>query len=78
MEQTACDKNDKGDLQFVREPKVLSMFPVSRSQLWRLIKEGRFPKPCKISERVSVWDMRALIEHAQTLKAKKSGNDEQS
>ena len=29
--------------------------PVSRSTIWRWVAEGRFPKPVKLSARVSAW-----------------------
>lgn len=39
--------------------------PVSKSTWWQGIKDGRFPKPLKLSKRVTVWrveDIRTLIE----------------
>lgn len=39
--------------------------PVSKSTWWAGVKDGRFPKPLKISTRVTVWrveDIRALID----------------
>jgi len=39
--------------------------PVSKSTWWEGIKTGRFPKPIKLSERVTCWraeDIRALFE----------------
>lgn len=39
--------------------------PVSSSTWWAGVKDGRFPRPVKISTRVTVWrveDIRALIE----------------
>ena len=29
--------------------------PVSKGTVWRWVKEGRFPKPFKLSERVTVF-----------------------
>jgi len=49
----------------LRLPQVLSLIPVSRSSWWKGIKEGRFPKPLKLSKRITVWkasDIRNLIE----------------
>ncbi|MEP3231257.1 MAG: AlpA family phage regulatory protein [Hyphomicrobiales bacterium] len=40
--------------------------PVSRSTWWQGVKDGRFPKPLKLGERVTVWrvdDIRDLIEN---------------
>lgn len=52
---------------FLRLPQVLNLVPVSRSTLWQRVKEGRFPQPIKLSERVTVWraaDVLAFIQEA--------------
>ena len=39
--------------------------PVSKSTWWAGVKDGRFPKPVKLSTRVTAWrveDIRAFIE----------------
>jgi predicted DNA-binding transcriptional regulator AlpA len=40
---------------FIRLPQVLQLYPVSKSTLWLRVKEGRFPTPVKLSERVTAW-----------------------
>jgi prophage regulatory protein len=30
--------------------------PISPTTVWRWVREGRFPKPFKLSDRVTVWD----------------------
>ena len=40
---------------FLRLPEVLKFIPVSKSTFWAGIKTGRFPKPQKISPRITVW-----------------------
>lgn len=30
--------------------------PVSPATIWRWVREGRFPKPFKLSHSVTVWD----------------------
>lgn len=41
---------------FVRERQLRPhILPVAHSTLWRMVKEGRFPAPIKLSERVTVW-----------------------
>ncbi|MDR3158745.1 MAG: AlpA family phage regulatory protein [Zoogloeaceae bacterium] len=45
------------------------LVPVSRSTWWAGVKNGRFPKPLKLSQGVTVWrveDVRALIEGVQS------------
>ena len=49
----------------LRIKQVLRFVPVSRSNWWAGVKEGRFPKPLKLSQRVTVWkasEIRAIIE----------------
>ncbi len=40
---------------FHRQVQVLKLVPFSKSTLWRRVKEGSFPKPLKLSDRVTVW-----------------------
>jgi len=44
---------------------ILPLIPVSRSTWFDGVKDGRFPKPVKLSARVSAWradEINALIE----------------
>jgi prophage regulatory protein len=50
---------------FLRVPQVLQFVPFGRSTLWLKVKQGEFPAPRKLSDRVSAWraeDVRAWIE----------------
>ena len=53
---------------FLRLPAIIAPngpIPVSKSTWWAGIKAGRYPKPVKLSERVTAWrveDIRAFIE----------------
>jgi prophage regulatory protein len=40
---------------FLRIKGVLSKIPVSRATLYAGIKSGKYPKPIRLSEGVSVW-----------------------
>lgn len=42
-------------------PKRRGLVPISPATIWRWVNDGRFPKPYKLSSRVTVWD-RADIE----------------
>lgn len=50
---------------FIRQAALVpSIVPVSRATLWRWVADGRFPKPHKLSSRVTAWrveDVRAWI-----------------
>ena len=53
---------------FLRLPAIIAphgLIPVSKSTWWAGIKTGRYPKPVKLSARISAWrveDIRAFIE----------------
>ena len=50
---------------FVRLPAVLRVVPIGKSSWWVGVKSGRFPKPVKLSPRVTAWratDIRDLID----------------
>ena len=36
------------------------MLPVSPATIWRWVREGRFPKPFKLSDSVTVWNADAV------------------
>lgn len=47
------------------DPPIPSIIPVSKSNWWAGVKSGCFPKPIKLSPRITVWrvsDIRKLIE----------------
>ena len=49
----------------LRVNQILRFIPVSRSNWWAGVKTGRFPKPFKLGQRITVWkveDVRKLIE----------------
>jgi prophage regulatory protein len=71
-QRTAPRRKDVSPLPqegFVREPAVLGAVPFGRSTLWSKVKAGQFPKPVKLSDRITAWpvqSVRAWIE-ARTL-----------
>ncbi len=51
--------------RYLRLPEVLEIFPVSKSTWWAGVREGRFPRPVKLSARCSAWaaeDIHALLK----------------
>lgn len=51
--------------RFLRINQVLEIFPVARSTWWAGVKDGRYPKGIKLSERTTAWrrsEIDALIE----------------
>lgn len=48
-------------------PPIPAIIPVKKSCWWDGVKTGRFPRPVKLSKRVTAWrveDIRALIASA--------------
>lgn len=41
--------------RLIRKPEVLRKTGLSHTTLYRLIKQGQFPAPLRISARISVW-----------------------
>lgn len=51
---------------FLRISQIIKLIPVAKSTWWAGVKTGRFPKPVKLSPRVTVWrveDIKKLIEN---------------
>ncbi len=52
-------------VQSPKRPETPAPLPFSAPTLWRKVKAGTFPKPIKLSERITAWnvgDVRAWIE----------------
>ena len=54
-----------GDLK--NDPPLAPIVPVSKSTWWRGVREGRFPKPQKLSAKVTVWKGSDLMELVEDL-----------
>lgn len=48
---TTAEQNQR----FLRLPQVLERIPVGKSTWWAGIREGKYPKPVKLSPRTSAW-----------------------
>lgn len=44
----------------VRVPVVMALFACSPATVWRGVRNGRLPKPVKLFERASAWNVGAL------------------
>ncbi len=47
------------------DPGFPPLVPISASTLWQWVRDGKFPKPVKLGERVTAWrveDVRAYLE----------------
>ena len=65
QKKTNQQLSDLPQTGLLRLSQVLLFIPVSPSTWWAGCRDGRFPKPIRLSKRVTVWkagDIRALIE----------------
>lgn len=62
---TATSFDKLPDTGLVRQAQIIpDVIPVSSATWWRGVKSGRYPKPIKLSERVTVWkvgDIRKVL-----------------
>ena len=43
-------------------PPTPAIIPVSKSTWWRGIKQGKYPKPIKLSEKVTAWKVDDIVK----------------
>lgn len=60
MVETKPNALPEDDDAIIRLPAVLAVYPVSKSTLYKQIKEGTFPPPVKLGERMAGWTVRAV------------------
>jgi prophage regulatory protein len=59
------EKQNLPETGLLRINQILQFIPVSKSNWWDGVKNGRFPKPFKLGARTTVWrvsEIRTLIE----------------
>lgn len=65
--------NDCSIMGFIRLPILVKLLGVSKTTIYKEIREGRFPKQVRISPRVSAWrisDIKAHLEQLTNERAK--------
>jgi prophage regulatory protein len=45
---------------YIRIAQLIKLIPVSRASIWRKVKDGTFPKPVKLGDRITAWDMKDI------------------
>jgi len=58
----------KKEKPLLRLADTLDLLQISRSTLLRGVKEGRYPKPVKVSKNLNVWRREDLLEFVSSLK----------
>ena len=41
--------------RLLRLPEVMARLGIARSSVWRMVAEGKLPKPVKLAPRTTVW-----------------------
>jgi predicted DNA-binding transcriptional regulator AlpA len=60
MKQTPYGKIPENG--FIRQKQLMPCLPFSSATLWRRIAAGEFPKPIKISARITAWRVEEVKE----------------
>jgi predicted DNA-binding transcriptional regulator AlpA len=47
--------------RYIRLPEVTQLVPFSQATIWRKVKNGEFPRPVKLSSRITAWPRAAVI-----------------
>ena len=61
-------------MQFGRIQDIVNKVTIKKSEIYERVKEGTFPEPIKISERISVWDI-DTVDLWMTFKKEMSKNN---
>lgn len=56
------------DSAYIRLPIIKRLYGVSAATIWRGVKQGNIPKPSKLSERCTAWNV-GLVRTALAAKA---------
>ena len=51
---------------FLRLPRVQTLTGLSRSTLWRMVKEGAFPKPLRLGKKAIGWRESDILNWLET------------
>ncbi len=61
---------------FIRQSQLIPhIIPFSPATLWRKVKTGEFPKPVKLSERITAWDVNSVRDWLELKRAGKIIHD---
>ena len=58
-----------------KRPDVTPLLPFSAPTLWRKVKDGTFPKPVKLSSRVTAWTVGDIRGWIAAQKAQNCGGE---
>ena len=53
--------------QLIRLPRVMELTGLAKSTVWLWTKNGKLPKPLKLSARVTVWKLSEIQNYIQSI-----------
>jgi len=53
--------------RYINDKQVGERYNIARSSVWYLVKVGRLPKPTKISENITRWNIKVLDAHDEKI-----------
>lgn len=66
---TKSNNAPQTDIGFYRLPQITDLTGMSRSNWWKLVKDGKAPKGIKLSPRITVWKKADIHEYLQQIAA---------
>jgi prophage regulatory protein len=45
---------------FIRLRELVKRVPVAKSTVWKWVEDGKFPRPVKLSQRVTAWPVASI------------------
>ena len=60
----------KNEKPLLRLADTLDLLQIGRSTLLRGVKDGRYPKPVKVSKNLNVWRRKDLLKFISSLSAR--------
>lgn len=49
-------------MKYVRISQLTDIVPMSKATIWRKLKDGTFPKPIKLGDRITAWRLDDIEE----------------
>lgn len=49
--------------RLIRLPEVMRLIGIQRSTVWAWVKQGKLPKPRKLSPKLSVWQYSEIVAY---------------
>jgi len=54
--------------RFLKKPSVIKLSGLSSTTIHRWMKEGKFPKSIRLTEKTTVWSQNELVEWMEQMK----------